>query len=1106
MAGQLTPALRKRGKPDASTASLHDPTSPVRSKQAGGLVGSSAHRSSKATLAAGTELLSRSAPMPFSKMARNAPPVMLEAPSDEEPRAEPTATAIVASASSERRDPFWFIRMLRTELSDHEFAYMNVANTDGTIWDPYDLKIVAFNEVDPDDHYTISEAGVTHCKRYGKQEVAEFTPLEQWEEECGLFHEVMEIPFFKRYQSWKAYTSWRRAIKTDKFSHCSQVLTSHLFILNDTFQPSLLKVRALCVELSQLKLHQIKSGSLYSLEQFVHGQQLHKQATCEQLDVFFDAVKDAVQGACDAALDKFEAEVAGATPAGEGAAGGGQVATPRKEAGKRSFLQQAQLRSVCKKITNYIRVVDYIVLSTLHQLLMSSLADLQYLFDSVTPGYVPPRTDEDEEQEEEEDFLSKGTEKKEEKSQCLFSVDIEFQAPDSIEFSPSGHEFAQRIDATISDFVNMLKTVGTLITHEAFKRYTQPIINGRQDTVEINEGFDIVGLIEDNEDYNSVVDGIKNSFDAHFDEVILYVKVLEPHKKIYLENETLDMASHAEDTLEEWRELIDMFTEQTNMFKAIPLSATVGIFGANNSRIKDLFLPNPQRCLDDIHATLPQIAAASCKALLAETSHATERLARNPEDVAEFVEYSTFLATTNERQKEFSERGNLINSMYALMNEYHVSVPDNDNASVRMMESSNGQVSHLVAQSQEKQEERTNNFTTDIDAKIEALRTKASELRQESENPILFDGKTEMNDALELIGTLMETFDAIKADSIMYEQYQEILKVPVTRYDEVETVEVNMRLKKNMWQGLNDWGIQVEEWKAADFETLNPEDMGVKVGKYNKIVGQCDKGLPTNTVLPLLADKVTTFKAMTPVVVALRNAALKAHHWEQIETAIHTTIDRGDGFNLGYLLELKVNEYREEIETISTAATQENVLEEMLAKVENAWRDNEFVVNSYKESKDVFILGGVDDVMAILEETQVLVQTILGSRFVGPMQKRVDEWEKKLRLFSETLDEWLAVQRAWMYLESIFKAADIQRQLPNEFKDFEKINKMWLELMKKTNADPSALKQATAPKLKENLEKANATLDRIQKNLEDYLETKRNAFPRFFFVSAATVS
>ena len=66
----------------------------------------------------------------------------------------------------------------------------------------------------------------------------------------------------------------------------------------------------------------------------------------------------------------------GATPRG-GAAGasgapargtsGGAAAGSGGDGMKRSFLQQAQLRSVCKKITNYIRVVDYIVLSTLHQ-------------------------------------------------------------------------------------------------------------------------------------------------------------------------------------------------------------------------------------------------------------------------------------------------------------------------------------------------------------------------------------------------------------------------------------------------------------------------------------------------------------------------------------------------------------------------------------------------------------------------------------------------------------------------------------------------------------------------------------------------------------------
>ena len=99
--------------------------------------------------------------------------------------------------------------MLRTELSDHEFAYMNVADTDGTTWDPYNLQIVAFADVNPNDHYTISAAGVTHCVRRGKEEMTEFTQLDQWEKECGLFQQVMKIPFFSRYQSWKAY--YRRA-------------------------------------------------------------------------------------------------------------------------------------------------------------------------------------------------------------------------------------------------------------------------------------------------------------------------------------------------------------------------------------------------------------------------------------------------------------------------------------------------------------------------------------------------------------------------------------------------------------------------------------------------------------------------------------------------------------------------------------------------------------------------------------------------------------------------------------------------------------------------------------------------------------------------------
>lgn len=184
------------------------------------------------------------------------------------------------------------------------------------------------------------------------------------------------------------------------------------------------------------------------------------------------------------------------------------------------------------------------------------------------------------------------------------------------------------------------------------------------------------------------------------------------------------------------------------------------------------------------------------------------------------------------------------------------------------------------------------------------------------------------------------------------------------------------------------------------------------------------------------------------------------------------------------------------ITEVSGQASAEQALESLLKKVEYVWKETELSVISHRESKDVFILGGLDELQTLLDESYININTLAASRFVGPIKPRVDEWQRTLDLFTATLEEWSTCQTSWIYLEAIFSAPDIQRQLPTEARMFMVVDKMWKETMRKAYKEPLALPQMTDEKTYEGMKHNNMLLDKITKCLEAYLEVKRVSFPR----------
>lgn len=95
------------------------------------------------------------------------------------------------------------------------------------------------------------------------------------------------------------------------------------------------------------------------------------------------------------------------------------------------------------------------------------------------------------------------------------------------------------------------------------------------------------------------------------------------------------------------------------------------------------------------------------------------------------------------------------------------------------------------------------------------------------------------------------------------------------------------------------------------------------------------------------------------------------------------------------------------------------------------------------------------------------------------------------------------VQKKWTYLEGIFTGSeDIRQQLKEEAKKFDNNDKQFKKIMELTQKNPIIISCCVMQQtMLSDLKTLSDQLDKRQKSLSDYLDTKRNFFARFYFLS-----
>ncbi|CAO2605468.1 hypothetical protein LEMLEM_LOCUS12474, partial [Lemmus lemmus] len=126
------------------------------------------------------------------------------------------------------RDPLQIIKIIH-ENEHLGFLYMISAVPKSSIeYDTYNLKVVSYENINKSDYYTISKKAVTHVYN----DDIEFIEIERWEQEYLYHKELTKIPIFSLFRKWKAFSVWRKNVRSKKIAGCRKALQKNLFIVN----------------------------------------------------------------------------------------------------------------------------------------------------------------------------------------------------------------------------------------------------------------------------------------------------------------------------------------------------------------------------------------------------------------------------------------------------------------------------------------------------------------------------------------------------------------------------------------------------------------------------------------------------------------------------------------------------------------------------------------------------------------------------------------------------------------------------------------------------------------------------------------------------------
>ncbi|NXI37002.1 DYH9 protein, partial [Galbula dea] len=330
-----------------------------------------------------------------------------------------------------------------------------------------------------------------------------------------------------------------------------------------------------------------------------------------------------------------------------------------------------------------------------------------------------------------------------------------------------------------------------------------------------------------------------------------------------------------------------------------------------------------------------------------------------------------------------------------------------------------------------------------------------------------------------------------------------LFEVLVPDYKQLKQCRKELCLLKELWDMISLVNMSLEDWQSTKWVEINVETMELECKKFARELRALDKEMRAWDAFSGLESKVKNMLTALKAVGELQNPAMRERHWDQLMQATGVRFVMDADTTLAELLQLQLHCFQEEVRGIVDKAVREMSMEKVLKELQRTWSSREFQCEPHPRTS-LPLLKSDEELIETLEDNQVQLQNLMTSKYIAFFLEEVSAWQRKLSTADSVISLWFEVQSTWSHLESIFIGSeDIRTQLPKDSSRFQGIDVEFRELAHGVHKTPNVMEATNKPGLFQQLEDIQSRLSLCEKALAEYLDMKRLAFPRFYFISSA---